>query len=157
CARVLPGSAVHPVTAHRANGLPPHDPPHTVHPTPSTPHRPPFGSPRCLARRRTMIEVFYWPPPNGRKVTILVEEADLPYKITPVNSQRGDQFAAAFLRMNPNHRMPVIVDHAPADGGAPISVFESGAIMMYIAEKTGRFWPTETRARYEVAQWLMWQ
>jgi GST-like protein len=104
-----------------------------------------------------MIEVFYWPTPNGRKVTILLEECALPYKITPVNIQRGDQFAAEFLRMNPNHRMPVIVDHAPADGGAPISVFESGAIMMYIAEKTGRFWPTETRARYEVAQWVMWQ
>ena len=89
-----------------------------------------------------MIEVFYWPTPNGKKVTILLEECGLQYKITPVNIQRGDQFAKEFLRMNPNHRMPVIVDHAPA-GGAPISVFESGAIMMYLAEKAGRFWPQD--------------
>jgi len=104
-----------------------------------------------------MIELFYWPTPNGKKVTILLEECGLPYKITPVNIQRGDQFADAFLRMNPNHRMPVIVDHAPSDGGAPLSVFESGSIMMYIAEKTGRFWPRELRARHEVSQWVMWQ
>ena len=100
---------------------------------------------------------FYWPTPNGKKVTILLEECGLEYKITPVNIQKGDQFNKDFLRMNPNHRMPVIVDHTPKDGGAPISVFESGAIMMYIAEKTGKFWPQDMRTKYEVTQWVMWQ
>src|SRR6202008_3546640 len=87
----------------------------------------------------TMIDLHYWPPPNGKKVTILLEGCGLPYKIVPCNIQRGDQFTAEFLKMNPNHRMPVMVDHDPNGGGAPISVFESGAIMMYIAEKVGRF------------------
>lgn len=104
-----------------------------------------------------MIELYYWPTPNGKKVTILLEECGLEYKITPVSISRGDQFAADFLRLNPNHRMPVMVDYKPADGGAPISVFESGAIMMYLAEKTGRFWPQDTRAKYEVTQWVTWQ
>jgi len=104
-----------------------------------------------------MIELFYWPTPNGKKVTILLEELGLPYKITPVNIQQGAQFSQEFLRMNPNHRMPVMVDHAPKDGGAPISVFESGAIMMYLAEKTGRFWPSDVRRRYDVVQWVIWQ
>src|SRR5262245_39190410 len=104
-----------------------------------------------------MIEVYYWPTPNGKKVTILLEECGLPYKIVPVNIQRGDQFSRDFLRMNPNHRMPLIVDHAPAGGGAPISVFESGAIMLYIAEKAGRFWPQDIRGRHEVVQGVMWQ
>jgi GST-like protein len=104
-----------------------------------------------------MIDLYYWPTPNGKKVTILLEECGLPYKIVPVNIQRGDQFNADFLRMNPNHRMPVMVDHEPAGGGAPISVFESGSIMMYIAEKTGRFWPQDLRTKYEVNQWVMWQ
>ena len=104
-----------------------------------------------------MIEVFYWPTPNGKKVTILLEELGVEYKITPVAIGRGDQFKPDFLALNPNHRMPVIVDHAPAGGGAPISVFESGAIMMYLAEKAGQYWPQDTRARYEVAQWVMWQ
>src|SRR5262245_10686575 len=96
---------------------------------------------RLVPRRAPMFEVYYWPTPNGKKVTILLEECGLEYKITPVNIQKGDQFNKDFLRMNPNHRMPVIVDHAPKGGGAPVSVFESGAIMMYIAEKTGKFWP----------------
>ena len=104
-----------------------------------------------------MIEVFYWPTPNGKKVTILLEECGLAYKITPVNIQRGDQFSQEFLRMNPNHRMPLVVDHAPVDGSGPISIFESGAIMMYIAEKVGRFWPQDSRGKYEVTQWVMWQ
>lgn len=104
-----------------------------------------------------MIELYYWPTPNGKKVTILLEECGLEYKVTPVSISRGDQFAPDFLKLNPNHRMPVMVDHRPADGGAPVSVFESGAIMMYIAEKTGRFWPQEIRARYEVTQWVIWQ
>jgi GST-like protein len=104
-----------------------------------------------------MIEVFYWPTPNGKKVTILLEELGLPYKITPVAIGRGDQFKPEFLKLNPNHRMPAIIDHAPAGGGAPIGIFESGAIMMYLAEKAGRFWPQDTRGKYEVAQWVMWQ
>lgn len=104
-----------------------------------------------------MIELYYWPTPNGKKVTILLEECGLDYKLTPVSISLGDQFAPNFLKLNPNHRMPVMVDHKPADGGAPISVFESGAIMMYIAEKTGRFWPQDIRAKYEVGQWVIWQ
>jgi len=104
-----------------------------------------------------MIELYYWPNPNGKKVTILLEECDLDYKITPVNIGRGDQFTDSFLQLNPNHRMPVMVDHAPLDGGAPISVFESGAIMMYLSEKVGRFWPQDVRSKYEVNQWVMWQ
>ena len=104
-----------------------------------------------------MIEVFYWPTPNGKKVTILLEELGLEYKITPLHIGRGDQFEDKFLKLNPNHRMPAIVDHKPKDGGAPIGVFESGAIMMYLAEKAGRFFPQETRAKYEVTQWVMWQ
>ena len=104
-----------------------------------------------------MIELFYWPTPNGKKVTILLEECALEYKITPVNIQQGAQFTDDFLRLNPNHRMPAIIDHKPADGGAPIGIFESGAIMMYIAEKAGRFWPQDTRGKYEVTQWLIWQ
>jgi GSH-dependent disulfide-bond oxidoreductase len=104
-----------------------------------------------------MIELYYWPTPNGKKVTILLEECNLEYRIAPVNIGRGDQFTDDFLRLNPNHRMPVMVDHAPLDGGAPISVFESGAIMMYIAEKVGRFWPQDVRSKYEVNQWVMWQ
>ena len=104
-----------------------------------------------------MYEIFYWPTPNGKKVTILLEECGLEYKITPVNIQKGDQFNKDFLEMNPNHRMPVMVDHKPKDGGAPISVFESGAIMMYIAEKVGKFWPQDTRTKYAVTEWVMWQ
>jgi GSH-dependent disulfide-bond oxidoreductase len=104
-----------------------------------------------------MIELYYWPTPNGKKVTSLLEECGLEYKITPVNIAGGDQFADEFLKLNPNHRMPVIVDHAPLDGGPAISIFESGSIMMYIAEKAGRFWPQDIRSKYEVNQWIMWQ
>jgi GSH-dependent disulfide-bond oxidoreductase len=104
-----------------------------------------------------MIDLHYWPTPNGKKVTILLEECGLPYKIVPVNIQKGDQFNKEFLAMNPNHRMPVMVDHEPKDGGAPISIFESGAIMMYIAEKAGKFYPQDVRTRFEVNEWLIWQ
>ena len=104
-----------------------------------------------------MIELFYWPTPNGKKVTILLEECGLPYKITPVNIQQGAQFTKEFLALNPNHRMPAMVDHAPKGGGAPIGIFESGAIVMYIAEKAGKFYPQDMRSRYEINQWLMWQ
>jgi GST-like protein len=81
-----------------------------------------------------MYEVHYWPTPNGKKVTVLLEELGVPYRVTPCNIGRGDQFTDGFLKMNPNHRMPVLIDHDPADRGAPISIFESGAIMTYIAE-----------------------
>jgi GST-like protein len=104
-----------------------------------------------------MIDLYYWPTPNGKKVTILLEELGLEYRIIPVNISRGDQFKDDFLKMNPNHRMPVMVDHAPKGGGAPVSVFESGAIMMYLAEKAGRFWPQDLRGKYEVTQWVIWQ
>ena len=104
-----------------------------------------------------MIDVHFWPTPNGKKVTILLEECGLPYRIVPCRIGQGDQFSESFLRISPNNRMPAIVDDDPADGGPPISVFESGAIMIYLAEKVGRFYPQELRARHEVNQWVMWQ
>ncbi len=104
-----------------------------------------------------MIDLHYWPTPNGKKVTILLEECGLPYKIVPVNIGRGDQFSKEFLEMNPNHRMPVMVDHEPKGGGKPIALFESGAIMMYIAEKAGKFYPQDLRTKHDVNQWLIWQ
>ena len=104
-----------------------------------------------------MIELYFWPTGNGKKVVILLEEAGLPYQIKPVNIGRGDQFTDGFLKISPNNRMPALVDTEPTGGGEPISVFESGAIMMYLAEKEGRFWPQDMRGKYEVAQWVMWQ
>ena len=104
-----------------------------------------------------MYDLHYWPTPNGKKVTILLEELGVPYRIVPVHIGRGDQFTDGFLKISPNNRMPALVDDAPKGAGEPISVFESGAIMMYLAEKEGRFWPQDTRTKYEVAQWVMWQ
>jgi GST-like protein len=104
-----------------------------------------------------MIDVHYWPTPNGKKVTILLEECGLPYKIVPCNIGKGDQFQKSFLEIGPNNRMPAIVDHEPADGGPPLSVFESGAIMIYIADKVGKFLPADARGRTEVIQWVIWQ
>ena len=104
-----------------------------------------------------MIDLHYWPTPNGHKITLFLEEAGLPYTIQPVDIRAGEQFEPAFLRIAPNNRMPAIVDHAPASGDAPIAIFESGAILLYLAEKTGRFLPADTRGRFEVVQWLMWQ
>ena len=104
-----------------------------------------------------MIEVYFWPTGNGKKVIILLEECGLPYKIRPVNIGRGDQFEPDYLKIAPNNRMPAIVDHEPMGGGAPLAIFESGAIMSYIAEKAGKFWPQEPHKKYEVAQWLYWQ
>ncbi len=104
-----------------------------------------------------MIDLHYWPTPNGWKISIMLEECGLPYRLVPVNIGKGEQFAADFLAISPNNRMPAIVDTAPAGGGDPVAVFESGAILMYLADKTGRFWPTGVRQRYAVAQWLMWQ
>jgi GST-like protein len=104
-----------------------------------------------------MIDLYYWTTPNGHKITLFLEEAGLPYTVHPVNIGKGEQFDPAFLAISPNNRIPAIVDTAPADGGAPLSVFESGAILLYLAEKCGRFLPTDTRGRVEVLQWLFWQ
>ena len=104
-----------------------------------------------------MIELHYWPTPNGWKITIALEEMGLPYEVRPVNIGRGEQFAPGFLAISPNNRMPAIVDRAPADGGPPISVFESGAILEYLADKTGKLLPREPRGRAEVLQWVYWQ
>ncbi len=104
-----------------------------------------------------MIELYYWPTPNGHKVTLFLEEAGTAYRLTAVDIGSGDQFKPAFLAIAPNNRMPAIVDHDPADGGAPVSVFESGAILVYLAEKTGRFLPVATRERAAVLEWLFWQ
>ena len=104
-----------------------------------------------------MIDLHYWPTPNGKKVTILLEECGMPYKMIPCHIARGDQFTDAFLEISPNNRMPALVDHDPPGGGEPVSIFESGAMMMYVAEKAGRFYPQDLRTRYEVNQWLIWQ
>jgi GST-like protein len=104
-----------------------------------------------------MIDLHYWPTPNGKKVTILLEECGLPYRIVPCSIGQGDQFKDSFLAISPNNRMPAMVDHAPSGGGAPVCLFESGTIMMYLAEKAGQFHPQELRLRWEVNQWVMWQ
>jgi len=104
-----------------------------------------------------VIDLYYWPTPNGHKVTMLLEEVGVPYDIKPVDISAGDQFKPDFLKISPNNRMPAIVDHVPADGGAPIAVFESGAILLYLAEKTGRFLPADLRRRTTVLEWLFWQ
>lgn len=102
------------------------------------------------------IELYYWPTPNGHKITIMLEECGLAYEIKPVNINKGEQFAPAFLAISPNNRMPAIID-PDGPGGKPISVFESGAILQYLGRKTGKFYPADERARVEVEQWLFWQ
>lgn len=104
-----------------------------------------------------MIDLHYWTTPNGHKVTIFLEEAALPYTVFPVNIGQGDQFKPEFLAISPNNRIPAIVDHAPKGGGASVSVFELGAILMYLAEKTGQFLSADMRQRYDAIQWLFWQ
>lgn len=104
-----------------------------------------------------MIDLYYWTTPNGHKITMFLEEAALPYQIHPVNIGKGEQFTADFLAIAPNNRIPAIVDRAPKDGGAPISVFESGAILLYLAEKIGRFLAADLRVRIETLEWLFWQ
>jgi GST-like protein len=104
-----------------------------------------------------MIDLYYWPTPTGHKITMFLEEADMPYTIVPVNIGKGEQFQPQFLAISPNNRMPAIVDHTPMERGAPISVFESGAILLYLAEKSERFIPQDLRGRSEVLQWLFWQ
>jgi GST-like protein len=104
-----------------------------------------------------MIDLYYWTTPNGHKVSLFLEEAGLPYKVHPINIGEGDQFKPDFLKIAPNNRIPAIVDQQPTDGGAPISLFESGAILLYLAEKTGQFIPKDLRGRQEALQWLFWQ
>lgn len=104
-----------------------------------------------------MIELYYWTTPNGHKITLFLEEAAVPYRIHPVNIGKGQQFTPEFLAISPNNRIPAIIDPAPADGGAPVSVFESGAILLYLAEKTGKFLAKDLRRRVETLEWLFWQ
>jgi GST-like protein len=104
-----------------------------------------------------MIDLYYWTTPNGHKITMCLEETGLEYRIVPVNIGKGEQFDPKFLAISPNNRIPAIVDHAPQAGGAPLSVFESGAILLYLAEKSGRLLPSDVRGRAAVTQWLFWQ
>ena len=104
-----------------------------------------------------MIDLYYWTTPNGHKVTMFLEEAGLPYRIVPINIGKGEQFAPNFLRISPNNRIPAIVDHQPVDDGAPLSLFESGAILLYLADKSGQFIAADLRGRNETIQWLFWQ
>ncbi|MEQ1889576.1 MAG: glutathione S-transferase N-terminal domain-containing protein [Alphaproteobacteria bacterium] len=104
-----------------------------------------------------MIDVYFWPTPNGRKITIMLEECGMAYKIVPVDIGGGDQFKPEFLRICPNNRMPAIVDHEPMGGRAAIAIFESGAILEYLAEKSGRFLPKDPAGKYAVLQWVHWQ
>jgi GST-like protein len=104
-----------------------------------------------------VYDVYYWPTPNGHKITMFFEEVGVPYEIRPVNIGAGDQFSPAFLAISPNNRMPALVDRAPLDGGEPISIFESGAILQYLADKLGKLWPRDVRGRSVVNEWLFWQ
>tara|TARA_B110000211_G_C14044673_1_gene538351 strand:+ start:1144 stop:1827 length:684 start_codon:yes stop_codon:yes gene_type:complete len=104
-----------------------------------------------------MIDLHYWPTPNGKKISILLEELDVPYKIQWVDMGKGEQFKPEFLDISPNNRIPAMVDHAPLDGGAPIRIFESGAILLYLAQKYGQFYSDDVRQQQEINQWLFWQ
>jgi GST-like protein len=104
-----------------------------------------------------MIDLYYWTTPNGHKISLFLEEAGLPYNVHPINIGQGEQFQPHFLKIAPNNRIPAIVDHTPADGGEPLSLFESGAILVYLAEKTGKFVPKDLRGRQTALQWLFWQ
>ena len=104
-----------------------------------------------------MIDLYYWTTPNGHKISIFLEEAGLPYNVHPINISQNEQFQPNFLKISPNNRIPAIVDHEPADGGQPLSLFESGAILLYLAEKTGKFLPKDLRGRQQALQWLFWQ
>ena len=103
------------------------------------------------------LDVYYWPKPNGWKVTILLEELGVPYNLMPINIGKGEQFEPEFLKISPNNRMPALVDHEPADRKGRLSIFESGAILQYLAEKYGKFLPTDVHGKYEVLQWVYWQ
>ncbi len=104
-----------------------------------------------------MIDLYYWTTPNGHKISLFLEEAGLPYRVHPINIGKNEQFQPDFLKISPNNRIPAIVDQDPADGGEPLSIFESGAILLYLAEKTGRFIPSDLRGRQECLQWVFWQ
>lgn len=104
-----------------------------------------------------MLDLYYWPTPNGHKITLLLEELGLEYRILPVNIGRGEQFAPDFLRISPNNRIPALIDHHPEDGGEAIALFESGAILLYLAQKTQQLLPVDLRGRNEVIKWLFWQ
>jgi GST-like protein len=104
-----------------------------------------------------MIDLYYWTTPNGHKITLFLEETGLPYNVKPINIAKNEQFEPSFLEIAPNNRIPAIVDHAPTDGGEPLSVFESGAILLYLAEKTGQFLSTDPRIRLQTLEWLFWQ
>lgn len=104
-----------------------------------------------------MYDIYFWTTPNGYKILIFAEEAGISYTIKPINISKGEQFAPEFLRISPNNKIPAVVDHAPKDGGGPLSMFESGAILFYLAEKTGKFMVTDLRGRIELLQWLFWQ
>jgi GSH-dependent disulfide-bond oxidoreductase len=104
-----------------------------------------------------VIDFYYWTTPNGHKVSLFLEEAGLDYRLHPINIAKGEQFAPAFLAISPNNKIPAIVDHDPQGGGAPVNLFESGAVLLYLAEKTGRFLPASISGRAEVLQWLFWQ
>jgi len=104
-----------------------------------------------------MIDLYYWTTPNGHKITIFLEETALEHKVIPININAGEQFVPSFLAISPNNRIPAIVDHAPADGGSPLTLMESGAILQYLAEKSGRLLPSDLRARWDCLQWLYWQ
>lgn len=104
-----------------------------------------------------MIDLYYWTTPNAHKITLFLEETGVPYRLMPVNIGKGEQFAPEFLDITPNNRVPAIVDQAPADGGEPVRLFESGAILVYLAEKTGQLMPQDVRHRADVLQWLFWQ
>src|SRR5262249_26390127 len=119
--------------------------------------RPDRSRPRRASEGAAMIDVHYWTTPNGHKITIFLEETGIPYKIFPVNIGKGEQFKKEFLALSPNNRIPAIVDHAPADGGQPITVFESGAILLYLADKTSRLIAQDLRGRTDTIEWLFWQ
>ncbi|MBK5399687.1 glutathione S-transferase N-terminal domain-containing protein [Pseudomonas sp. TH39(2020)] len=104
-----------------------------------------------------MIDLYYWTTPNGHKISIFLEEAGLPYNVHPINISQNDQFKPDFLKISPNNKIPAIVDPEPADGGEPLALFESGAILLYLAEKTGKFLPKDLRGRQQALQWLFWQ
>ena len=104
-----------------------------------------------------MIDLYYWTTPNGHKITIFLEETGLPYKIFPINIGKGEQFAKDFLAISPNNRIPAMIDHEPPGGGAPVPVFESGEMLLYLAEKTGKFLSKDIRARTQTLEWLFWQ
>jgi GST-like protein len=112
---------------------------------------------RPVTKDMIMIDLYFWTTPNGYKPLIFLEESETPHEIKPVNISKGDQFEPEFLTIAPNNRIPAMVDHEPADGNGPLALFESGAILQYLAEKTGRFLPGDSRGRFEVMQWLFWQ